>query len=75
VDAAPGVDGVVIVRLIGAAAFGAVAVGGGAEKVLVPREPMLERGRASASAITIVKAAATAKAASSGRNSFIRLSQ
>ncbi len=54
----PGVPGCVIVRLIGAAAFGAVAVGGGAEKVFEPREPMLERGRASASAITSVKAVA-----------------
>ena len=73
--AAPGVPGCVIVRLIGAAAFGAVAVGGGAEKVFEPREPWLERGRASASATTMVNTAATAMAAKSGRKSFIRFSQ
>ena len=70
----PGVPGCVIVRLIGAAAFGAVAVGGGAEKVFEPREPALTRGRASASATTMVNTAATAMAAKSGRNSFIRFS-
>ena len=38
----PGAPGCVIERLIGAAAFGAVAVGGGAEKVFEPREPALD---------------------------------
>src|SRR5215217_996879 len=64
-----------MVRFIGCAAFGAVAVGGGAEKVFEPREPMLERGRASASAITMANTAATANSAKSGRSSFIVLSQ
>jgi hypothetical protein len=59
--------------LIGAAALGAVAVGGGALNVFMPREPMLVRGRASAaSATTIVNIAATARAAISGRKSLMR---
>jgi hypothetical protein len=42
-----------MVRFIGCAALGAVAVGGGAEKVLEPREPELPPppGRASAAEI------------------------
>jgi hypothetical protein len=67
----PGDPGCVIVRLIGAAAFGAVAVGGGAANVLEPREPMLMLGRASASAITIVNTAASANSANKGRKSLI----
>src|SRR6185312_2481323 len=43
----PGCPGCVIERSIGRAAFGAVAVGGGAEKVRVPRLPELKRGAAS----------------------------
>src|SRR5204863_4617074 len=67
--------GCVIERVIGAAVVGAVAVGGGAEKVFEPREPKFARGRASTSVITMVKTAATAKTASNGRSSFIYISQ
>jgi hypothetical protein len=61
--------------VIGEAAFGAVAVGAGAEKVRVPREPKLPRGRASASPASIANTAATASSAKSERKSLIEFSQ
>src|SRR4051812_46887239 len=56
----PGWPGVVIERSIGRAAFGAVAVGGGAAKVRLPRLPALKRGAASADTATKASVAAPA---------------
>ena len=44
-------------------------------RAVFAREPKLARGRASASVITMVNTAATAKTASNGRSRFIRISQ
>src|SRR6185437_14284984 len=57
----PGWPGEVIERSIGRAAFGVVAVGGGAENVRLPRLPALKRGAASA---VTAKASVSATAAS-----------
>ena len=63
----PGLPGWVIVRLNGCAAFGAVDVVGGAEKVRVPREPELEPPptRASADEATMTSGIATDKTTAS----------
>jgi hypothetical protein len=60
-------------RVMGEAAFGAVAVGAGAENVRVPREPKLPRGRASASPASIANTDATASSAKSERKSLITI--
>ena len=70
--AAPGVPGCVIVRLIGAAAFGAVAVGGGAEKVFEPREPALDARPRIGIGDHHREHRGNRHAAKSGRKSFIR---
>jgi hypothetical protein len=64
-DAAPGWPGWVIERSIGRAAFGAVAVGGGAENVWLPRLPAFIFGAAVASTATNASVAATARNATS----------
>src|SRR5260370_5580022 len=59
--------GCVIVRSIGRAMFGAVAVGGGSEKVRTPRLPTLILGAASAAAPTNASVTATISSANDGR--------
>jgi hypothetical protein len=56
-----------MVRSIGRAAFGAVAVGGGAENVRLPRLPKLDDGRASTVVATVKDSAASIAASAKNR--------